>query len=85
MAYRIKIAEDDQLIDGRLGNVKQILNDRLARKVIDWVFKNRVDRGEIAEFHWEPEDKELLQKICKKLKPKIGALKKTKKRLLKKT
>jgi hypothetical protein len=58
-----KIAEEHQLIDIQPGSINQILNDRLAAKVIDWAFKNRVDQGNVAEFHWDPEDKALLQKI----------------------
>jgi hypothetical protein len=53
----------DPVIDVRPSNVTQILNDRLTGKVIDWVFKNRVDHGNVAEFRWDLEDKALLQKI----------------------
>ncbi len=63
MPTKPKIAEEHQLIDIQPRNVKQILNDRLAAKVIDWAFKNRVDQGNVAEFHWDPEEKALLQKI----------------------
>lgn len=63
MLTKTKTANPDQLIELHSSNVKQLLNDRLTGKVIDWVFKNRVDQGKVAEFHWDLEDKALLQKI----------------------
>lgn len=63
MPSKPKISEEVFLVDVHSNNVKQILNDQLASKVVDWGFKNRIDEGNVAEFRWDFEDKALLQKI----------------------
>ena len=63
MPSRAKTAQEDQVIDVQPNNIKQILNDQLVSKVVDWGFKNRLDEGNVAEFRWNLEDKALLKKI----------------------
>lgn len=63
VSSRSKNTLDDSSVELNPNNIKQVLNDRLAAKIIDWALKNRVDQGNVAEFRWNLEDKTLLQQI----------------------
>lgn len=41
--------------------VRQLISDYAASKVIDWIFKDKVDHGVKSKFMWTQEDKELLK------------------------
>jgi hypothetical protein len=50
--------------------LKNIISGYAANKVIDWVFKNKVDHGAFEEFNWSLEDKRILKDIL--LDPKLA-------------
>jgi hypothetical protein len=63
MSTPLKNRKSEHLIDLQPENVKQVLNDRFAARVVDWTLKEDVSQGTAAEFHWGEEEKELLAKI----------------------